>query len=127
MKVVPFTEEHIPQLFQWFDQWDWNKQILDLLPPTGLIIENTAAIFLYYTNSKLCFVESFIANKETSKEFRNEALNELVKAAKELVSKQGFRYMVGYTTQPMVEDRAIKHGFIVSHTPYHLFYQDLGE
>ena len=113
MKIVSYTEQHKPQLLSWFKQWGWDESGIDLLPDIGLIVENTAAIFLYYTNSKVCFVEGFISNKDLDKQTRGEALDGLAAASIKQAKEAGFKYSIAYTSQSAVRERSKKFGYSV--------------
>lgn len=113
-------EKHESQLLKWYEQWGWNPKSMLMLPPTGLIIENIAALFIYYTNCSTCFLDGFISNKETSKEDRDKALNTLFTYTIEEVKKHGVKYMVGTTRQPPVENRVEQFGFQLL-GPYTMF------
>lgn len=110
--------KHVGQLLQWFDQWKIPHQILDTLPTTGLIVEGGGAIFMYETNSNMCFVECFIVNKELARQDKEEVLDALGDVSIHLMKEKGFKYMATYTRHQAVVDRAKKHGYHVNEHNY---------
>jgi hypothetical protein len=121
-KVVYYQpEKHQSQLLDWLQQWNLGAGVLNILPPTGLIIEDTAVVFCYETNSKVCFVELLLANKKIDKEVRNAALDELVKVLMHMMKEKGFEYMMSYSRHDVVVERAIKHGFEATSHNYTCF------
>ncbi len=111
-QVLNYQKElHESQLLKWYEQWGWDPKGLLMLPPNGLIVENIAALFIYYTNCSTCFLDGFISNKEAAKEDRDEALNTLFAYTIEEVKRHGVKYMVGSTKQVPVENRVEKFGF----------------
>lgn len=116
--------KHKNQLIRWNREWKWNYPI-DLLPETGVIIEDICAIFLYETNSNLCFVESFICNPTVPVEERDDALDKVVDVLLHLAKEKGFTHIMGYTKHKKVSERAERHGFLVGTDNYKAFYRSL--
>lgn len=118
-------EKHKEELMIWAKQWNWHPEVLEILPTTGLIIEGICATFLYETNSKTCFMEGFICNKEISKEDRDLYLDQIVEALFALAKEKGYKYMQGNTRYKAVLDRSIKLGFKQSPYTYSAVYKRL--
>ena len=111
-----FTEQYQPsvhdlQLSSWFEQWNIATNITDLLPKTGFIVDGVCAIFLYETNSKVCFIDGFISNKLASEEVKEKALDQVVLAAIDQAKADGFKKIVAQTRIAKVIERAEHFGF----------------
>lgn len=114
-------EKHEEMLKTWLDQWKLSHKVIDILPTTGWIIEDIAALFVYETNSKICFIECMISNKKMDKEVVNHALDILVKSTIINMRGKGYKYIGANTTYKSVVDRAKKHGFTVNPESYSYF------
>lgn len=126
MNCVSYNEEiHKKDIIKWFHQWEIASHIIETLPNTGLIVENVAAIFLYCTNSKLCFIESLISNREISKEVRDEAKDMLTSQILEYAKQCGYKYIASYSSNPKVVELSVKHGFNVNQANYKCFVRSL--
>lgn len=110
--VRKYGIEDFKAIVPWYEARGY-KPSKDMIPPTGFIVPGVAAGFLMKTDTGACILEPFIANPETSKIERNNAINaimvDLIKEARVL----GFSRIFGFSSnEPMIE-RALKHGFIV--------------
>ncbi len=118
-------DKHKDQLIKWYKQWDWSLDVLEMMPTTGLIVEGVCAVFLYETNSNICFIESFISNKDVDSEVKNDSLDKMIEVLLHMAKEKGFKYIKGDTRYPKVEERAVKHGFKVAPYNYHAFFRSL--
>jgi len=124
-KVEPYQKAiHQEQIIEWYKQWNM-KGSLDLMPETGLIVPNICAIFLYETNSKVCFIDGFISNKEVSDEKRDKCLDLVVSSLLHLAKEKGFKYIKADSRYQSVIDRGIKFGFYLSPHKYQAIYKEL--
>jgi hypothetical protein len=126
MEVIKYQKDkHFSQLAQWCKQWDLPLQWLDVLPTTGLIVENTAAIFAYKTDSKVCFIDQLICNKDTKREDRDAALDKLVDILLHTMKEKGFSYIASNSSNPKVLELALRHGFTVDSKPVTFFMRQI--
>lgn len=102
---------HESQLRNWIEQWKMDPNVVEYLPTTGFIIEGVCAIFLYLTNSPICYIEGFISNKQVSDSKRDQCLDAVVAQAINFASDKGFKRMLAITQLPAVSNRAEKLGF----------------
>jgi hypothetical protein len=117
--------KHEVELKKWLNQWKLSHNIIDILPTTGWIIDNVAALFVYETNSKMCFIECLISNKDLHKEITTHALDILVESAIINMRKKGFKYIGANSTYESVIERAKKHGFTVNSENYKYFMRSI--
>lgn len=113
-------ETHQEQLLKWIEQWGLKPSILDMLPSYGLIIEDICAVFLYETNSKVCFMDYFISNKDKPKQLTDSGLDLISHVLFQQARQKGYKYIVGNTKHKAVADRSLRHGFTVSEPKYYI-------
>lgn len=92
----------------WGKQWGADYDV-DLFPPTGYIVPGIAAYFIYYTDSKVVWLENMVCNKEVPKEQREVAIEQVVTAVLKEVNSKGYKVAYANTSNRIVIDRAIKH------------------
>ncbi len=125
-KIVSYQPElHKEQLMQWAKQWGWHPEVLEMFPPTGLIIENVCCAFLYETNSNVCIIEGFISNKEADKSIKDKCLDDIVKALMVIGKEKGFKYIKYDTRHQVVVDRGIRLGFKLLPYSYQALHRSL--
>ena len=112
---------YVKQLKTWFEQWNISVSIMDVVPTTGFIIDNVAAMFVYETNSKVCFFDCLICNKEIDKDIRSEALDMLVNYGEKYAKDKGYSYIFSNSHYDAVVKRAENHGFNVDKHDYKVF------
>lgn len=112
MKVRRVTREDYEALKGWWSAQKWEAPPLECLPTVGFMIEDVCAGFLYQTDSAFSWLEFVIANPDTDKKVRSEALdlviNALTKASKEL----GYKAIYTTLNHPKLIERYQKHGFM---------------
>ena len=118
-------EKHQEQISKWLTQWELPQHNLEVLPPTGLIVDNIAAIFVYLTNAKICFLEGLISNREINKEIRDETADYLCKEILTYSKQCGFEYVASYSSNPKVVKRAENLFFNVNPATYKCFVRNL--
>jgi len=85
------AEKHYSNIKELYNKYNLEGIPLEFLSDFGLVISNSNNIicagWLYTTNSSVCYIENFIANKDLDKNTRKEGLQslfrELIKNAKE--------------------------------------------
>jgi hypothetical protein len=88
-------------LTKWWADWKWTAPNREFLPDDGeggLIVydgeEPICAGFIYVTNSKVCWVDWIVSNRNyTKKPERKEALNLLIESLTELCKKSGAKFV----------------------------------
>ena len=83
---------------KWWESWGWDVLPEMALPTTGIIVtnegEDIAAVFLYKTDSCVCWAEHFVVNKGASREARKGGIDFLIKTVMEEAKSQGFAIMM---------------------------------
>ena len=103
-------EQHLSQLQKWWEQWHLSAYSLELLSETGLIIPETACMFLYETNSPIILFENLVCNRELSDIDRDNAVNSLVRAGKIIAKNKGFKMIMLTTNNKSILKRAEQDG-----------------
>ena len=95
MTIRPITDSDYDALCGWWKDWGWTPVEKDFLPDTGYVVENEGEMicagYLYLTNSKVCWVDWIVSNKQI-KEGRKEGLSLLVSGLTEAAKATGARY-----------------------------------
>ena len=88
-------------LIKWWNDWSWEAPAKDFLPDNangGLIVYDkdipVCAGYIYITNSKVCWVDWIISNKEYRKKpGRKEAISFLIESLTNVASNSGAKYV----------------------------------
>lgn len=76
------------------------------LPPTGLIVENIAACFLYRTDTPVALVEHLISNPKSDETERRQAVSEIIGELLAEAKRQGAAIIYALTPISGVAERA---------------------
>lgn len=127
MNNVAFYEpgKHAEMVSKWFEAWGFPAHIMAILPSTGYVCEGVCAIFLYETNSNVCFIEGLIRNPEVDERIANECLDYIGDKIVDYARERGFEHIMSYSQYKAVADRAVKHGFKLNDKTYHCFGRNL--
>lgn len=107
-------EKDLPEISVWWVEQNWTPIPKSLLPKTGFIIDNYAAGFLYTTDSDFGVMEWIIANPNTKKEIRREALDLLIKALLEEADNKNIKAIFTSAEHKGLIERYKKHGFKIT-------------
>lgn len=113
-------EEHYLKISDWFQKQGLNPIPKDYLPALGWVSELGAAVFLYETNSKVCFIDNFICDPNVRGEQREKAIQECQDNIIEIAKIRGFKLVLGYTLSSHLRDRAQKLGWKTWPEIFHL-------
>lgn len=87
-------------LVKWWEDWRWTAPLKECLPENGtcgmMVTSNGVEVcagFVYFTNSKMAWVEYIISNKEYRGEDRSDCIEFLINTLCELVKDKGFSYI----------------------------------
>ena len=101
MNTRTLTESDWETLSDWWKAWKWPVMAKDILSDngTGWIIvenegENIVAGFLYWSNSKLVWLDWIISNPKVSRDIRQEAIKKLILTAEHMTKEAGSKYMM---------------------------------
>lgn len=112
-------EQDYPDLEKWWKDWGWPPFPKEFLPQ-GVMVkygdDKVCAVFLYETNTPICWVENYISNKVLPKEVRDEGLNLLIETALEIAKDKGFKVVMSAVKHNNLSKRLMSKGFIESDT-----------
>lgn len=102
-------EDHYNELCSWYWKRDLPCPRKEMIPPTGIVVENVAAAFLIGSEGSMCFIEGVITNPAMSTRIRNEALKTCIKRVMEIAKARGYEQIVGMTKVQRIVDEYAKH------------------
>jgi hypothetical protein len=101
MNTRTLTESDYEILSDWWTAWNWPIINRDMLPDNGtggIMVEhegeNIVAGFLYWSNSKLVWLDWIISNPKSDKDIRQEAIKKLILTAESMTKKAGSKFMM---------------------------------
>ena len=101
LKVKLLAEKDYETLSAWWKAWQWPVIARDMLPDNGtggIMIEhegeNIVAGFLYWSNSKMVWLDWIISNPKINKNIRQEAIKKLILTAELMTKKAGSKFMM---------------------------------
>ena len=74
---------------------------------------NICSIFLYFSNSDLCFLGWIVSNPEYREKDRHDAIDYLIGVASEAAIEQGAKYVYGTSNKKSIIERYEKNGFFL--------------
>ena len=114
--IKAYTPADLPQINEWFKANNWPTFQEEALPKTGYIADNTAAGFLYKTDSKFAVMEWIVTDPSQSPERRNAALDAVVKALLDNAKADGYKYIHTSIIDEGLKKRYQSHGFQITDT-----------
>ena len=101
MNTRTLTESDWETLSDWWKAWKWPVMAKDMLPDNGtggIMVENEGenivAGFLYWSNSKLVWLDWIISNPKVSRDIRQEAIKKLILTAESMTKEAGSKFMM---------------------------------
>ncbi len=102
----PFLTADLPQINAWYIGHGQGPVSTEGLPPTGFIVDDVGAGFMYKTDAKLGILEFWVSNPKATSDERHRAFtavgNELLKDA----IKSGIARIWCLSSQPDIVERA---------------------
>lgn len=109
MKIELYNEaKHYEMLCQWYKDRDQAHIPKELLPKIGIVVDGCVAGFLYQTDSKLCIIENYISDKNSTKEQRSQAIIELTHSLYGIAHQLGFTTVLSFTNNSGLLDKQDK-------------------
>lgn len=98
------TKDYYDLVTQWWVGHKFPIVPVDMLPEHLFVTYNSSGelthfMFIYHTNSNLCWLAFPVSNPNLSKEDRKGCLEGMMKASVEYCKQMGFRYI--FTTSPV--------------------------
>ena len=126
MNTRTLTESDWETLSDWWKAWKWPVMAKDMLPDNGtggIMVENEGenivAGFLYWSNSKLVWLDWIISNPKTNRDIRQEAIKKLILTAEHMTKEAGSRYMMSISRSNSLLKTHEQMGWSVDKTPSH--------
>jgi len=101
MNTRTLTESDYEILTDWWKAWGWPVIVKDMLPDNGtggIMIENegenVVAGFLYWSNSKMVWLDWIISNPKTNRDIRQKAIKKLILTAESMTKEAGSKFMM---------------------------------
>lgn len=105
-----YNDSDYSELEQWY-RLRGVEPVMSLFPKVGFIVPGVAAGFLMQTDTSACILEPFIANPNTNKAQRHEALSVILYDLTEAARDLGYSHVYGFSTSPTMIARALEMGF----------------
>ena len=126
MNTRTLTESDWETLSDWWKAWKWPVMAKDMLPDNGtggIMVENEGenivAGFLYWSNSKLVWLDWIISNPKVSRDIRQEAIKKLILTAEHMTKEAGSKYMMSISRSNSLLKTHEQMGWNVDKTPSH--------
>jgi hypothetical protein len=126
MNTRTLTSSDYKILSDWWKAWDWPVMAKDMLPDNGtggIMVEhkgeNIVAGFLYWSNSKLVWLDWIISNPNADKKIRKQAIEMLILTAEQMVKDAGSKYMMSISRSNSLLKIHEKIGWSIDKTPSH--------
>jgi hypothetical protein len=126
MNTRTLTGSDYEILSDWWKAWGWPVMAKDMLPDNGIggIMvenkgENIVAGFLYWSNSKLVWLDWIISNPNADKKIRKQAIEMLILTAEQMVKDAGSKYMMSISRSNSLLKIHEKIGWSIDKTPSH--------
>ena len=126
MNTRTLTESDYEILTDWWKAWGWPILVKDMLPDNGtggIMVdnegENIVAGFLYWSNSKLVWLDWIISNPKVSRDIRQEAIKKLILTAEHMTKEAGSKYMMSISRSNSLLKTHEQMGWNVDKTPSH--------
>jgi len=111
MKCQKYTGKDFEAIRSWYEARHL-KVLEEDFPKIGIIVPGIAAGFLMQTDTMACILEPFIANPDTNKLDRDQALNLIMGELIEEAGDLGYTRIFGFSSNTPMLRRARKWGFI---------------
>lgn len=95
----------------WFCARGLNPPDESLFAPTGFIVDNIAAGFVYFTDAPIAIIDGYISNPNVDSKTRSNALDEITKALIKAASERQKHVIKCDSKLEAIKQRASKHGF----------------
>jgi len=115
------TEEiYNKTLTKWWEDWKWQSPPFDCLPSLGMMVtkgdEDICAGFVYFTNSKIAWIEYVVSNKEYRNKDRKEAIIFLINSLSTFAHDSGYTYIFTSLKNEHLINKYAECGFVKGET-----------
>jgi hypothetical protein len=126
MNTRTLTESDYEILSDWWKAWGWPVIVKDMLPDNGtggIMIEqkgeNIVAGFLYWSNSKMVWLDWIISNPKTNRDIRQEAIKKLILTAESMTKEAGSKFMMSISRSNSLLKTHKELGWTIDPDPSH--------
>jgi len=126
MNTRTLTESDYEILSDWWKAWGWPVIVKDMLPDNGtggIMIErkgeNIVAGFLYWSNSKMVWLDWIISNPKTNRDLRQEAIKKLILTAESMTKEAGSKFMMSISRSNSLLKTHKELGWTIDPDPSH--------
>lgn len=109
--VRTFTKKDYPKLCKWLTAHGMDSPPIEMLPPTGFIVDGVACGFAYMTDSPIAIFDCFVSNPKSKKEDREDAINDIILTLLEYVKHKEKRVVLCSTQIESMRRRVLGVGF----------------
>lgn len=109
-----------PVVANWWSNWKFPIMPPEMLPPTGIIVEDEGGAiccgWLYKFDAKISMIEWVVSNPESTKKQRAEALDTLIGALVKEAKVSDYKVIISCTKIDALVKRFEKAGFVIGDT-----------
>lgn len=102
-------ENDFEEIQSWWTKREKTPISREYFSDSGFIEEGKAAVFLYKTNSAICYLESLISNPDA--ENTDEAIDQVIQAGIKQAKVDGYKLILASSNRDYVIKRVSKLGF----------------
>lgn len=95
-------------VMSWMDKRKMQRVHPNVLSEYGLIIPDVAAIWLYTTNSDICYLENLFSNPEATN--KHISICFLIDTASKAAAQMGYKFVMCVTDHKSILEQAIRLG-----------------
>ena len=113
-------EDDYALLCEWWKEWEWTPPPKDFLPQDGrggiLVLNDedpVCAGFVYFTNSKVAWIEFIISDRKYRGENRVDAIQVLLQVLELEAKAGGAEYIYTTTKNSALEKTYVEHGYTI--------------
>jgi|TARA_R100000742_G_C4278158_1_gene100680 hypothetical protein len=127
MKINKFNTISDNEIINWWEDWGLNIPDKECLPKKGYVIINNnikvAAGYVYYTNSKIAYLDFIISNINYKKKDRNALIITLIDHMVEEALSKGCKLVWATTSNDNMLKKAIKLNYKVLDKKHNIIYK----
>lgn len=121
MKFRYIEENDYDKLVEWWSFWKFTPPPIEVLPDSGVIVNingvDACAGFIYFTNSKICWIEYIVSNPNVRvKEDRREAINGVIDILCTIGKNNGYNVAYASLKNKNLEDKYLENNFVLGST-----------
>lgn len=92
-------------LVSWYSGHNLPAPSPESLSPTGFILPNMVACFLYETPSSICFIEGLVSSPTLDKALKDQAVIDLIEHVTAWARHRGYKQIYGFSQHDKIANR----------------------